>query len=94
VSERAGWTYHNDPVYWNIKGKECEITIEPRAWYCDRGNWLAKIFPTGQLMMDIDDQDGWPRYYFDLDRAMLEVEAWLIKRQQWMEPSAQVQQTA
>jgi hypothetical protein len=28
----------------------------------------------------IDGADGWPRYYFDLDRAKLELEAWINKR--------------
>ncbi len=65
-----------------VVGRECEITIEPRPSYCDRGNYIAKLFPTGTLARDIDHQDGWPRYYFDLDRAKAECEAWLVKRRQ------------
>jgi hypothetical protein len=66
----------------SIRGKECFITLEPRPYYCDRGNWIAKLFPTGELGMEIDGSDGWPRYYFDEARAKLEIEAWLIKRKQ------------
>lgn len=65
-----------------ITGRECVISIEPRPPYCDRGNFVAKITPTGELARDMDRQDAWPRYYFDLDRAKAECEAWLIKRGQ------------
>ena len=68
-----------------ILGKECEIVIESRPSWCDRGNFIAKIFAKGSLAQGIDNQDGWPRYYFDLDRAKLEIEAWLQKRHQWVE---------
>jgi hypothetical protein len=67
---------------WLIYGKRCNITLEPRPHYCDRGNWLAKLFPHGKLAMEIDGQDGWPRYFMDLDRAKLECEDWLKKRGQ------------
>lgn len=48
------------------------VTVEPRPAYCDRGRWIAKI--SGP---DIDGNDGWPRYYFDLERAMQEINAWV-----------------
>lgn len=66
--------------YWSIYGKQCEIIIEQRPTYCDRGNWIAKIFPT--LDLSIDEQDMWPRYYMDFDRATLEIHDWLKKRNQ------------
>lgn len=71
----------------SIQGRECEVTLQPRPAYCDRGNWHAKLFPRGTLARDIDDQDGWygGRYYFDHERAKREVEAWLKKRGQWVE---------
>ena len=68
--------------YQEINGKECTITLEKRPSYCDRGNWIAKVFPDGQLAMDMDNQDGWPRYYFDEQRAKDEILAWLEKREQ------------
>jgi hypothetical protein len=76
--------WHEQPGYQVIQGKECEITLEARPYYCDRGNYVAKLFPvTGsKLHRDIDGQDAWPRYYFDLDRAKLEIEAWLVKQGQ------------
>jgi hypothetical protein len=69
----------------NIIGKDCEISLEPRPWYCDRGNYVAKIMAHGMLARDLDNCDQWPRYFFDLDRAKLEVEAWLKKRKQFVE---------
>lgn len=68
--------------YEMIHGKACFITLEPRPVYCDRGNWIAKLFPSGLLEREIDHSDGWPRYYFDKERAKLEIEAWLEKRGQ------------
>lgn len=68
-----------------IHGKGCMISVEPRPHYCDQGNWIAKISATLELSRDLDAADGWPRYYFDLERAKAEVEAWLKKRKQWKE---------
>lgn len=69
-----------------IDGKACQITLEPRPHYCDRGSWIAKIHARGsiedQLKLNLDEQDMWPRYYFDETRAKLEIEAWLTKRGQ------------
>ena len=36
----------------------------------------------GELGREVDEQDGWPRYYMDLERGKREVEDWLIKRGQ------------
>jgi hypothetical protein len=64
----------------SIHGNNCEITLSDRPHYCDRGNFVAQVFPTGKLAMDMDHHDAWPRYYFDETRAKLEIEAWLKKR--------------
>ena len=49
----------------------CRIWIEQRPHYCDRGRYVAKTDAP------IDAQEGWPRYYFNLERAMAEIEAWV-----------------
>lgn len=77
-------------TWWSVEGKECEITIEARPTYCDRGNWIAKLRPWGDLAREIDDADGWPRYYFDWDVMLQELEAWLVKRGQMPEPAVKV----
>lgn len=78
------WTYRLETESWFIAGKSCVVIIVRRPRYCDRGNFLAQIFPTPDTRLalpgGIDDADGWPRYYFDLTRARLEIEAWLDKR--------------
>jgi hypothetical protein len=33
--------------------------------------------------MSLDHADLWPRYYFDFERAKLEIEAWMKKREQF-----------
>jgi hypothetical protein len=71
--------------YQEIQAKDCLIILEPRPWYCDRGNYVAKIMAHGELARDLDHCDMWPRYYMDLDRAKLEIEAWLRKREQWVD---------
>lgn len=74
-----------------IQGKACVIYLENRPHYCDRGNFIAKIFtredaPAADIMeLSLDEADGWPRYYFDENRAKAECEAWLIKRKQAVE---------
>lgn len=68
-----------------ISGRECYVSLEKRPHYCDRGNFIAKITARGQLALDLDGADGWPRYYFDEARAKLEIEDWLKKRGQWVE---------
>jgi hypothetical protein len=67
-----------------INGRECYITLEARPKYCDRGNWIAKIFAEGALAREMDHADMWPRYYFDLYVAMQEIRAWLQKRGQFV----------
>lgn len=73
---------HQNGVDWlMIHGVTYEVSLEPRPHYCDRGNWIAKLFihdPGDSL--GIDDQEGWPRYYFDRGRALAEIQAWFRKR--------------
>lgn len=69
---------------WRIEGAACSIEITARPHYCDRGNFIATIDARGPLAMGFDDHEGWPRYFFDLERARAECEAWLIKRGQWV----------
>jgi len=70
-----------------IRGKDCIIYLTIRPHYCDRGNFLAQIDARGKLGTELDWADGWPRYYFDIDRAKAEIEAWLKKRNQWIADS-------
>lgn len=79
------WATFADPEYYAIRGKECAITLERRPQYCDRGNWIAKLYAIGALAGDLDSADLWPRFYFSTNAARSEVEAWLKKRGQWLD---------
>lgn len=78
------WEKHDlgSIAYYERQGKECTVVIEQRPGHCDRGRWIAKLFPAGMLALSIDEQDMWPRYYFKLDNAFEEVEAWMKRRGQ------------
>jgi hypothetical protein len=76
------WEWQEEWAVYSIRSENppCEIWIEKRPDYCDRGNFIAKIEASSWLARDMDAEDLWPRYYFDLDRAKAECEAWLEKR--------------
>ena len=67
-------------AYLEIDGIGCSMTIETRPIYCDRGNYCAKFFSKDDRCR-IDEQDGFPRYYFNLEYAKDECIAFLKKRE-------------
>ncbi len=81
------WTWNDVDRTWEIHGRDCWVWMDARPAYCDRGRWLARLELTASAFPDlyIDAADGWPRYYFDLDRAKAEIEAWLVNRKQVLE---------
>lgn len=80
--KKSEWiTKSEDGIEWqSIFGRHVEITLEKRPTHCNRGNYLAKVFPDQSYALEISSQDFWPRYFFDEQRAKLECEAWLAKR--------------
>jgi hypothetical protein len=71
-----------------------EITLVPRPRYCDRGEYQVGIFPSNDLrghsgpldirvfeLFHLDEQEAFPRYYFDLAIAKAEMHAWVNKRE-------------
>lgn len=82
----APWQFDPEFRTWTIRGRNCYVWMDERPAYCDRGRWLARLEVTNGLALSIDYADGWPRYYFDRERAMLEIEAWLRNRKEWIEP--------
>lgn len=67
--------------YYRVTLPAVEITLEARPTYCDRGKWIAKLHVRDPQECFVDSADGWPRYYFNLGRARLEVEAWIRRRE-------------
>jgi len=75
-----------DDSYIELRRDMCMITIEPCPHYCDRGNFVANVYPLVHHLKGgphIDDADGWPRYYFLERNAKEECEAWMKKRNLW-----------
>lgn len=56
---------------------QAEITVESRPVYCDRGNFIVKVFPRGDLALSLDEHDGFPRYYFGPLACADEIFAWM-----------------
>lgn len=55
------------------------IFMQARPGYCDRGRWVVNV--NGDGVAPLDDQEGFPRYYFDLEVAKKEMEAWVNMRE-------------
>lgn len=59
---------------------EWGLYIAQRPYYCDRGRFIVHIdAPT------LDGADGFPRYYYDWDRMLAELDAWMAGRQELVE---------
>lgn len=55
------------------------VTLVERPHYCDRGHWVGNVLGPE---LYIDHQDGFPRYFMDLERAQTEMVDWLKWRLQ------------
>jgi len=53
-----------------------KVWLERRPGHCDRGRYVASTDAP------LDPQEGWPRYYFDLEVAKREIEAWVAVRKE------------
>lgn len=67
---------------WRCKTRECTIEIIPRPTYCDRGKWQVWVLDEGFPVNPnpFDGCDGFPRYFFNIDRAKAEMEDLLKER--------------
>lgn len=68
--------------YWTVEGKQMTAHIERRPWYCDRGRFKVLIEARGAFELSFDEQDGFPRYFFDWDRMLGELEDFMDIRGQ------------
>ncbi len=73
VLTAQGWSYQN------IRGKDCMIGLIEEPTNTNRGPFHAKLDVFNSDALNIEPSDGWEygRYYFDLERAIAEVTAWL-----------------
>jgi hypothetical protein len=66
-----------------LKTKWCIISLEKRPGYCDRGRFIAKVTVFAHHALTdlyLDEADGWPRYYFNEERAKAEIADWIACR--------------
>lgn len=69
----------NSP-YLDIPIKNGIIHIQKRPSYCDRGRYLVNVFSNNDIELSIDAPDGFPRYYFDWDCMVKEINLWILAR--------------
>ena len=60
---------------------DVKIYIEKRNWYCDRGRYGFWAESKNDDKVCIDFADGFPRYFFSLQRAFDEMHDWIEFRQ-------------
>lgn len=70
------WQYCAQHQCWRYMSGPAHIELAPMPLYSDRGRWAATCSGVGTL----DFIDGFPMYFQDLDRAKLEMQAWLDHR--------------
>ena len=50
-----------------------ELRISPRPTYCDRGQWLWHAYSRDLDVAYVDDDDGFPRYYYSTRNMVSEI---------------------
>lgn len=78
-------SWPEDATYVEVEGKDCIVSVEPRPHYCDRGRWIVKprLKPgRSSIDLNVDEHDGFPRYYFGDVALANELMAWLRARGQ------------
>lgn len=87
---RLDWKFNVKFKTWEVRlpirlksgeSGEYHIWLAERPRHCDRGRWVAQV-DASPAFACLDDQEGFPRYYFDLDRALAELEAWINARRE------------
>lgn len=77
------YSHLSNILHWaEIITPKIHLYIEPRQHYCDRGRYLVKAHTINWQPGDdiIDDQDGFPRYYFNFDCMLIEIEDFLTAK--------------
>ncbi len=68
-----------DGTYADVKAKNVNICVTKRPFYCDRGRYgvIVDSIKGNEHIMDIDGADGFPRYFFNLQRLFDELHDWM-----------------
>ena len=91
---KLAWNWSAENSYWQAeiyvqtwagKGKWL-IWFQQRPYYCDRGRYHCQV--DGINTEGPDHQEGFPRYYFSLQRGMEEMEDWVAIRTEVLKKGA------
>lgn len=85
VAENHSWEVKIPVEVMYAKG-EWHIWFQQRAYYCDRGRYHCCV--DGRGVEGPDHQEGFPRYYFSLQRGMEEMEEWVAIRSEVLREKA------
>lgn len=70
------WTIHSQYPQCEIKAGKITMIVSHRPVYCDRGRYNIFIEKTPDSLFGIDAEDCFPRYFFNLQRAIDELKDW------------------
>ena len=89
MNKKLPWKFIEETQTWevevpvNLYGTSTgtwKVWFEKRPAYCDRGRWVCNVDGVG--VSGPDDQEGFPRYYFNLDYGKEEMETWIACRKE------------
>lgn len=72
-----------EPVHGNellISIGPARVRIAERPHYCNRGRYLLHASSVNPIILTIDEQDLFPRYYFNNDCLVKELWSWINAR--------------
>lgn len=70
------------PAMSRHQGGTWHIWLVQRPYYCDRGRWHCCVDGVG---VELDQQEGFPRYFFSLQYALEEMEQWYqVREKAWV----------
>lgn len=73
------WLYMSESATLELHWPGGFAWIMARPGYCDRGHWQLNVDAPS---MELDLQDGFPRYFMDLEAAVREAEAFIAWRKE------------
>lgn len=79
IPENRSWEVKIPVKLWSGPGV-WHIWFQQRPYYCDRGRYHCCV--DGINAEGPDHQEGFPRYFFGLQRGMEEMEEWVAIRQE------------
>lgn len=75
-----GYNYKLEQGYMSIDLPHAVVMVHKRPSYCDRGRYgyLVEVKRGFHDKLNIDWADAFPRYFFDLQRSLDEMNDWVV----------------